>query len=410
MASIMSRYLNGFINLNGGSIYFGIQEDGKVVGCDINLPINKIVDQLYQLLYSKLHKWKPLEYGSELRAKIKIQKIDIIKQYQQHCVIIPNNVVLVASINPIYDSQKQQIIFSNELGWTYQREGSSLTAYIDRLMKQPMPKRETTSQFNYKSVECSDGINCKYLKSNNCKYSHSHLLQNNFVQNDDNKASISDTFKIGEKVRIIGLNKQRKYNQSIGKVMCKMDNNTGRYAIKITTKVKSFKLKIKPINIRKLKKLSNEQKKKKHHFVQLKCGTFNDEEELLDILEGITDPNPTMFWMSDAIRDKYCKWKTVARANAAFAGAFDKKTEGYGFLHDDFFLTTQSEINLAATYVYGSRNPQYRVLGDCLFQDSCHESDHDCDGIHRVTLEEVASFIMMSKQNNSYIQLSELGN
>eukprot|EP01084_Bolivina_argentea_P254284 427473_1 len=130
---MIEKYLNGFINMNGGTIYIGITDKGIIKGIDfIN---NGEFDILQQLLPERLNKWKPDIFTRTIIKSLKFEMKEIIvTNYMEKCAyIIPNYKVIEASIKPVYDKNKQVICTASD-GFVYCREGSSLAVYSDIAM------------------------------------------------------------------------------------------------------------------------------------------------------------------------------------------------------------------------------------------------------------------------------------
>lgn len=153
IVNIMERYLNGFINMNGGTIYFGINDNGRICGQSLyNQNCRKILDMIQLKICERLREWKPSKYTQQLIKNIDIKCIDLIQIDDKEKVgyIIPNKKIIKASIKPIYmehtdDEEKKQVIFqssSYNKNVVYVRQLSSLCAYIDDRMEQQIGKRQ----------------------------------------------------------------------------------------------------------------------------------------------------------------------------------------------------------------------------------------------------------------------------
>eukprot|EP01084_Bolivina_argentea_P190633 327530_1 len=189
---------------------------------------------------------------------------------------------------------------------------------------------------------------------------------------------------IGEKVRITGLKKQTQYNQHIGSIIGPFDDATKRYPVQLPDKT----IKIKNINIKQIK---NER----CDAIWLKPLEFKTELELLNILEPIRI-------------DSYQWWNKfgwgLSPDGTSYPWNGNPPSPQLWMWYDTFFLRTQSVVNLAGTYFYGSMDPYYRVLGDCVVVDGGCPGDcmSSCD--HRITLEQVANAILKGKKRNKYIK------
>jgi len=66
----IDKYLAAFVNSNGGAIYFGIRDNGIVIGTrDIS---RKVEDEIQLGVTDKLKKWKcadPKHNGKKIRCK-----------------------------------------------------------------------------------------------------------------------------------------------------------------------------------------------------------------------------------------------------------------------------------------------------------------------------------------------------
>ena len=73
---MIEKYLNGFVNMNGGSIYIGITDHAQVKGIDFI--DDKELDKIRQLLPDKLKKWNPEKYTRSLLQSLKIEIKNIV--------------------------------------------------------------------------------------------------------------------------------------------------------------------------------------------------------------------------------------------------------------------------------------------------------------------------------------------
>lgn len=154
IVNIMERYLNGFINMNGGTIYFGINDNGRIIGqCLYNNNCRKILDEIQLKICEKLREWKPMKYTQKLIKNINIECVDLIKIDDKEKVgfILPNLKIIKATIKPLFyendekNNNNEQIIFSsssNNQNVVYVRQLSSLCAYTDKTMQQQIGKRQ----------------------------------------------------------------------------------------------------------------------------------------------------------------------------------------------------------------------------------------------------------------------------
>ena len=150
MVNIMERYLNGFINMNGGTIYFGITAEGRIVGQDLfGGNARKLVDEIEVKMCEKLREWKPAKYVQKLVQSVQIEMIDIVQidEEEQVGFVVPNKKVISAKIMPIEQEQNESenVVFSSSErngGVVYVRQLSSLCAYTDCTMRQQIGKRQ----------------------------------------------------------------------------------------------------------------------------------------------------------------------------------------------------------------------------------------------------------------------------
>eukprot|EP00484_Ammonia_sp_Unknown_P018294 CAMPEP_0197035752 /NCGR_PEP_ID=MMETSP1384-20130603/13457_1 /TAXON_ID=29189 /ORGANISM="Ammonia sp." /LENGTH=503 /DNA_ID=CAMNT_0042465849 /DNA_START=22 /DNA_END=1533 /DNA_ORIENTATION=+ len=163
MIAVMERYLNAFINVNGGTIYFGVDDMGRVCGQSLyHKNARKVLDELQLFICEKLREWKPAKYTQQLIQSVQISMIDIIKMDDKEKVgfVLPNKKIIKASIQPIFEvdvdeeekekekekeSKKKQVVFSSSASngnVVYCRQLSSLCCYRDRSMQQQIGKRQ----------------------------------------------------------------------------------------------------------------------------------------------------------------------------------------------------------------------------------------------------------------------------
>jgi len=157
MVNVMERYLNGFINMNGGTIYFGITAEGRIVGQDLHGGnARKLVDELEVKMCEKLREWRPSQYVQKLVKSVEIEMIDIVQidEEEQVGFVLPHKKVISAHIMPIARGDgvdgvsvqnEENVVFSSSErngGAVYVRQLSSLCAYTDRSMRQQIGKRQ----------------------------------------------------------------------------------------------------------------------------------------------------------------------------------------------------------------------------------------------------------------------------
>ena len=156
MVNIMERYLNGFINMNGGTIYFGITAEGRIVGQDLyGGNARKLVDEIEVKMCEKLREWKPAKYVQKLVKSVEIEMIDIVQidEEEQVGFVVPDKKVISAKIMPIAQeqsafsgcAQSENVVFSSSErngGVVYVRQLSSLCAYTDCTLRQQIGKRQ----------------------------------------------------------------------------------------------------------------------------------------------------------------------------------------------------------------------------------------------------------------------------
>eukprot|EP01084_Bolivina_argentea_P274376 467655_1 len=108
---LLMKYLNGFVNSDGGSIYFGINDDGIVKGVNYN---NKQIDKLLCKVDERLKQWAPKQYYDNLKRSVKIKFIKLIQFDDVNKIgyIIPNSVVIKCSISTI-SGDSNQIMFTD---------------------------------------------------------------------------------------------------------------------------------------------------------------------------------------------------------------------------------------------------------------------------------------------------------
>eukprot|EP01083_Nonionella_stella_P052069 138308_1 len=161
---IMERYLNGFVNMNGGAIYIGIDDDGRVIGQDLyHCHARKILDEIQLRICQKLREWTPKQYTQRLMRLIKIDMIDVIRidDAQQVGFVVPNKKVIKASIATVQDSKGNNVIFGSSQvnhGCVYVRHLSSLCAYRDDTMQQQIGKRQICKLNMNNESECESDI------------------------------------------------------------------------------------------------------------------------------------------------------------------------------------------------------------------------------------------------------------
>ena len=149
MVDVMERYLNGFINTNGGTIYFGITAEGRIVGQDLyGGNARKLLDDIEVSLCEKLREWTPAKYVRKLVDHIEVNMIDIVQIDEEEHVgfVIPDKKVISARIMPIAEEEEEEnVVFTSSErngGVVYVRQLSSLCAYTDCTMRQQIGKRQ----------------------------------------------------------------------------------------------------------------------------------------------------------------------------------------------------------------------------------------------------------------------------
>eukprot|EP00483_Globobulimina_turgida_P004032 UN04040 len=111
----MLKYLNAFVNTDGGSIYFGINDDAVIKG--IQYVDNETMDNISKYIDNRLREWIPNNYN---QWKQNIEFIDVIERNKtdNYCYKIPQLQVIKASIKAI--KLKNNTFFKNHdnQSWT----------------------------------------------------------------------------------------------------------------------------------------------------------------------------------------------------------------------------------------------------------------------------------------------------
>ena len=156
LINVSERYLNGFVNARGGTLWFGINSSGRVIGQNLYEHSSRsIVDEIQFKICERLREWKPLRYTQKVINSVKISVIDLIKIDDEEKVgyVIPNKKVFKISIDPI-----ENVIFSSSKMnnfVVYIRQLNSLCAYTDKTLQHQIGKRQI-DKLNKKGVDMDE--------------------------------------------------------------------------------------------------------------------------------------------------------------------------------------------------------------------------------------------------------------
>lgn len=189
------------------------------------------------------------------------------------------------------------------------------------------------------------------------------------------RATGESKFRYGDTVRIDGIKDKPQYNGTIGTICGSYIESKGRYPIRMHCGA-VFNL-----------KLENIERVERFKSILLKPGNFTNENELLALLEPLDNYET----LSTEEQCEAFGWKSGYKGGASVT-SFSSDEFFYYIVWDDCFLTTQTEVNMIASYLYG----RY-VKGNCIIKRNWKMGDSPPEEV-RISFQEIADLAIARKR------------